>query len=629
MRKVYTRHKQSGAQEPYFDCVTAFANIYRADWEARGFIGSYHPDEILFAEDIATPEKLRAKLLTWIKRKAGRRLPCSPEALHSVREALGYSEILKKHNRRAPVIPSTLGALIDAAELHQKRFSPEQLELAEKEFDGRSQIVRGVAGSGKTAVLVKNLANMLDRKRHGTQLRLEEVPAVERVLVVCFNRALVPLLRQMLEAACKDLMHAGVPDYVDIVHLAGLQYRLWERAGKLLRYCQYESGQDKDQGKDIAADYCRQIDGLSEEQRASFDKLLYSTIYVDEGQDLFEEQYEFLMRLLRIDPETGSKNMVVFYDDAQNLYGRPRPTWSDLGIQASGRSSVMRTCHRNPKQILEFAFNVLLGAATEKRVLTREFADSNFLKENGLVEELPDRWLVHFAARTDGEVPSVKLFATRSDELTWVVAHLKWLVEEQGVQPHEILLVCKNPMRLEQDLEREIRRRMPGMPSLHKPYGKDNSDKGKILFQEGTLTLASVHAAKGYDCPVVLLFGADVFEADVESRATFYVAATRAKMRLFVSGLRRAGSLAEEAEAVSAILQMHPESVREEVNVVFEPAFRKGDRVRDRRSRTGTVVEDAQPKPVPGKKGEYQHVRIDFGNAIEEFVWPLAKLRRL
>ncbi len=629
VRKVHVQRGLSSTLEPYFDCMVAFANVSKTAWETRGFAGTHHPEEILFGEDLSSPEKLRAKLLARMKIKAGRRLPSSPDALGCVREALGSSEIFKKHNRHAPISPSTLGALIDAAELGGKRFSPEQRDLAEREFDGRSQIIRGVAGSGKSAVLVKNLANMLDRKLHGTQQRLGEENPVERVLVVCFNQTLVPLLRQMLEAACRELMHTSLPVFVDVFHVASLEYDMCRRSGGLLKYLSYTTWPGEEKGREIAANYCRQIDAFADDQRASFNKLQYSTIYVDEGQDLFSEEYELLMRLLRGDKETDRKNIVVFYDDAQNLYGRPRPTWSDLGIQVIGRASVMKTCYRNPKQIMEFAFNLLLGAAAEMRVSTREFADAKFLKDNGLVEELPDRWLVHFAARADGEVPPVKLFATRLKEVKWLAAHLKWLIEEQGVQAEEILLVAQRPSEFEWYLEQEIRHYFPQMARLNKPYGKNRTEKERLIFQNGTLTLTSVQSAKGYDCPVVVLIGVDLFGLDVESRAAFYVAATRAKMRLFVSGLHKTNSLAAEAEALSALLRTQPVAVREEVEVVFKPAFRKGECVRDRRSRTGIVVVDSQRKPLPSQKGEYQTVRVDFGGVIEEVVWPLAQLDRL
>ena len=120
---------------------------------------------------------------------------------------------------------------------------------------------------------------------------------------------------------------------------------------------------DRVLGATFAADYLRQLDRLTQIQPELLKILQYDAIYIDEGQDIFDNEYRILMRLLKTNPKTGNKNIVIAYDDAQNLYGRPRPTWIDLGIQVSGgRAYPMKLCHRNPREIVEFAFNVLLGA---------------------------------------------------------------------------------------------------------------------------------------------------------------------------------------------------------------------------------------------------------------------------
>jgi len=50
--------------------------------------------------------------------------------------------------------------------------------------------------------------------------------------------------------------------------------------------------------------------------------------------------------------------------------------------------------------------------------------------------------------------------------------------------------------------------------------------------------MSTVPGAKGYDAHVVFLAGADTFRDDEAGRASFYVAATRAKLRLYISGLK-------------------------------------------------------------------------------------------
>ncbi len=179
--------------------------------------------------------------------------------------------------------------------------------------------------------------------------------------------------------------------------------------------------------------------------------------------------------------------------------------------------------------------------------------DVSELKREGLVMELTDRWEVRFAER-EGPRPVVALADTRSDEKQWVVDRVLHLIEKEIIRPSDILLVARHPADY-LDTAEAICRRSKHVQRIRTPYGQSGKTaKREFIFQEGELTLASVEAAKGYDCPIVFVLGADKFPGDVEGRAGFYVAATRAKLYLLVTGVRKLDTLAAEAEAVSVVL---------------------------------------------------------------------------
>jgi hypothetical protein len=106
---------------------------------------------------------------------------------------------------------------------------------------------------------------------------------------------------------------------------------------------------------------------------AAFDRLptakregiLYDAVYVDEAQDLLPGELEFLRRLAR--EEGGKQTLVIFYDNAQNIYAVPAPTWSDLGINIVGRTNYLDTCLRNTEEVLALGFNVLVGSCGGSR----------------------------------------------------------------------------------------------------------------------------------------------------------------------------------------------------------------------------------------------------------------------
>lgn len=542
---------------PYFDWVVVLPNIQKADWEKRQFHLCLNQKEVLLSDDLINPAAFRAKIEQILFLKRRQKSQFSKEAINNVREALGSSIVINYRKRQASAQTyDKLGWQIDAYENKDKRLSKEQMELIDADFSGHPQIVRGVAGSGKSIVLIKNLVHMLDRQ--SSQLNLDPARNQRRYAVVCYNRSLVPFLRRRFEECYRELHYCDPPKNVDIYHLNGLQAELTnssfsKRKGPL----SYQRYSDYPEPKPalIASAYSAQLDTLAKQEPQRFDALLYDAIYVDEGQDLYNEEYLFLMRLLRVDPQTGLKNIVIFYDDAQNLYGRPRPNWSKLGIDVAGRRTrVMQTCFRNTREIVEFAFNVLLGVKSEVRATTRQFADVKYLEDKELVQELPDRWRVHFADRTLDSPPEVRLFPSRDAEVQWLVDTISHLAQKEEVRPEDILIVFRTDFDFKR-LAEKIHCRCPELNTFIRPYGKaSNPDKDRYIFEECALTLGTVESVKGYDAPIVFLVGADFMQNDKTGRACFYVAATRAKMRLYVSGRNVRGSLAEEALAVRDLL---------------------------------------------------------------------------
>src|SRR5699024_2821639 len=136
----------------------------------------------------------------------------------------------------------------------------------------------------------------------------------------------------------------------------------------------------------------------------------YDAIYIDEGQDFLEEEFRLLKELCRVS-EGSEPNLYVFYDDAQNLYGRGRPNWQSLGLNVrGGRSFVMSQCFRNTRPIVEATFNVLYGtcAAASGQVPTKEFGDIGTLEQKELIQNDGGFWRVRFVNR-EGAKPLVSI----------------------------------------------------------------------------------------------------------------------------------------------------------------------------------------------------------------------------
>jgi superfamily I DNA and RNA helicase len=272
-----------------------------------------------------------------------------------------------------------------------------------------------------------------------------------------------------------------------------------------------------------------------------FDSCLFDVLFVDEGQDFLPEEYELLREIIRPHSDTGEKPIVIFFDNAQNVYGRPQPTWSDVGIDVArgDRTRVMTECFRNTKQILEVAFNVLYGSHAGKAVHTRQFLDLETLNKGGHITEGNKAVRVHFSKR-EGAEPIIKRFASVAHELAFVAEEVRRLVVDEHVRPSDILILFVNDYPFK-DLP-EIISAKPGLSERIQGYLRiygDTSAKDEYIIQEGHLTLATIQSAKGYDSPVVFMMGSQGFDSGkTKDRALFYVGATRAKHRLYLTGLK-------------------------------------------------------------------------------------------
>jgi superfamily I DNA and RNA helicase len=370
--------------------------------------------------------------------------------------------------------------------------------------------------------------------------------------VVCFNRALVSFLLAKIRDSFKQQTLQDLPgDLVTVKHYNGLFWP-WAQHG-ILNYINIKEGEELQR----ANQYRQQIANLVGTNPELLRAIQFDAIFVDEGQDLIPEDYELLLDLIKPHPQTGEKALVIFYDDAQNLYARPRPNWSQIGIdvQRGARARVMKECFRNPREVVELAFNILLGVqAVDRTIRTRTFADINYLKQSGLIEELGDHFRVRFTERTFAK-PSINKFRSLQDEKEWIGGEIVRLIQEESVRPEDILVLFAHSPDFN-DLADYISRRARGaeIKGFLKPYGKNDADKDSYIFREGYLTLSTPHGAKGYDAPIVFLIGVDQFDIDEKGRAAFYVGATRSKMVLYLVGLDLPNTLLSEAEAINRVL---------------------------------------------------------------------------
>jgi superfamily I DNA/RNA helicase len=254
----------------------------------------------------------------------------------------------------------------------------------------------------------------------------------------------------------------------------------------------------------------------------------FAATFVDEAQDLGHETLRLLIGLTEVDPR-GGRAVLVFYDNAQNVYGRPPPRWKELGLDLRGRSDVMKESFRTTRQNTELALDVLDRLRpVERDPDLRELAAT----EPPLLWRDDVGWHADFCS-VDGQAPAVWLFDDRDAELDTVVAQVRAWIERDRVRPGHIrLLAMKNTRDL---LVTRLRQALgPVRVELRTTMGFADCDDA--------VAVSTPHSFKGHDAELVIVVGVDGFCTGGEPLvAPIYVALTRARTLLFVTATRATG----------------------------------------------------------------------------------------
>ena len=381
------------------------------------------------------------------------------------------------------------GALFDdsdeAAEMPSvmRVMDIQQEQLARSLGDGH-RVIHGVAGSGKTMLLGYRAEHLA--KAH--------TAASKPILMLCYNEPLAKQLARVMAAK-------GIADRVHAVH-----FHKWCR-DQLVAFGQTLPDPRMPVGAKMADMVQRVINGVDRQQIPSGQ---YQAVLIDEGHDFAPEWLRLITQM--VDPATNS--LLVLYDDAQSIYERSRSkqfSFKSVGIQAQGRTTILKINYRNTRQILQTASLVAAD------LLTAEDKD-----EDGIPMLKP------VSCGRDGEAPLIIRLPSLRAEATRV-AELLGAAHQEGHAWGDMAIICRHYSEMD-ECAGVLRQR--GLPHQVR--------KGAGSFDPAadTIKVLTMHASKGLEFPVVALVGAGNMPAkgedEREEAKLFYVGATRATQRLMI-----------------------------------------------------------------------------------------------
>lgn len=410
---------------------------------------------------------------------------------------------------RAPAPSDGLGAQIAALRQTRPVLSAAQEQLVSLPVDGGPRLVRGVAGSGKTLVLAHWLAKALHQ--HPGQ----------SIWVIYGNAALHQLLQHQIQSAWQQRFpHSTLPwKQITMWHIRDLLRALLPERGLVLPANDF--------------DYNTLSRRWLRAQRHRTPTARCDMMFVDEAQDLGDQTLRMLALLITPpDPSQPRRRpMMIFHDQDQNIYRRPSPRWSALGLDLDGRTALLTEGFRSTRPITTVAINTLYRLVPP----IGSPAYQHLLRE-GLLQLLHHAGQRHWRVQlslVDGPQPVLASFADRDAELAFVTHQITTWIQADGISPGDIRVLCHTPA---------IRDELFAMlcVQFHETPTAVAHQTGRNLPDDlYTLLITTPHSFKGHDAEVVAVVGADRLATRAGPLArVLYVAMTRARSMLMVSGLK-------------------------------------------------------------------------------------------
>ncbi|MEJ8838235.1 3'-5' exonuclease [Ramlibacter sp. AN1133] len=448
-----------------------------------GFAGVFEPHKVLLWDDLAEdvdPMALQEKLWGMFNVRWQHQL--SLPQMNIVRGLL-FPELRIGSQQVLPLAdsPSRLVVqdVLQVMDLHQ--------EMVARTLGEGHRVIHGPAGSGKTMILVFRAVQLAAAARPD-----------KPILVLCYNRDLATRLETMLR-----LKGVGPEVQVATFHAWAMDlirtYQLGPIASGRL------TGEDYDALARLACE------GIT---AARVPKGQYTALLIDEAHDLADEWLAAAVQM--VDPAT--KSLLVLYDDAQSIYHRKgrKTSFAKLGIEAQGRTKILRINYRNTTEVLALAVECAQGVLDAAKPLA--------------AEDMP--LVMPQSAGRSGPLPTFLCFDSGREEASGIAQQVRELLA-QGRHPAEVAVLARYRACLD-----GVR---AALASEGVPCTPPKGERGRRQESGGEVMLTTFHSSKGLEFPCVFLVGLDRIDAAeanrVEELRLLYVAMTRATHSLVLAAV--------------------------------------------------------------------------------------------
>ncbi|MCC5608352.1 AAA family ATPase [Nostoc sp. CHAB 5834] len=398
------------------------------------------------------------------------------------------------------IVPAYLHSVPNGIELQNENYVFKTLdhrqECIVRSIGDGHRIIYGVAGSGKTLILLSHAKLLLKQNPH------------QKILILCFNRSL---------AAClKSLMYEYSNHYNSTSKIEVLTFYAW--VSSLIKKIPAPLG--------FTTEYYDGILGeiLLKQLENTPIKHKYDAVLVDEGQTFDPMWFKCCVAALK-DSEHG--NLMIVADGRQSVYKRNNFTWNSVGVKAVGRTSNKKLKldknYRNTQEILAAGWSLF------SNVIDEENLTFDIVKPTDAVRR--------------GANPILHIKASEMYEVESVINEVKDLAR-LGYPLNDIAILYRMADEQKKILLKSLIKKLQNLGIETDWVSENRESEKKYNIKNSGIKIINTLGALGLEFKVVLILWVQDWdysipphsESDILTCRRLYVAMTRAQDMLYIFG---------------------------------------------------------------------------------------------
>lgn len=466
----------------------------------------------------------------------------SEENIMKVNRAIQMAYGLSNIDKREIVKHDSLGAKIKKRNSFIGKYDATQFNMIHA-YENKNLRIRGLAGSGKTILMVKKMAYLHYKDKN------------KKIAFVFYTQSLKQTILKMFKKFYKDYDRYGEPNFsnISILHSWGGKYTSGFYS-EMAKICNepvinlFDAKSSKAIGEDAFEYVCRRlIENLSAEKLE-----VYDYVFIDEAQDFKIQFYNLVKKSLK----TNGK-IIYAYDELQSLNeDNSIPSKSEIFGDEECVDINLKISYRTPVQVLSTAH--ALGLGIYREVPEGELPFVNMIKDKDVWKdigyEVVDGELNYGKyvelKRTediinDPDILNVIQTTSLDTQYKQLSELIMKLINEEDVLAEDILVIDLDGKYLKNN--HQTFRSIFNKLAREKNFLEDdkvkvsinliNKDNPNVYKNEGQVAYTTIFRAKGNEANIVFIINAGTLQMlKSHSRNQIFTAMTRTKYAVWLIG---------------------------------------------------------------------------------------------